>query len=98
MTTVLIVVGIGFFVAVVIALFVGREGGTWQFGFKLGKHLQGGASGAGHGASITKSTSSEGGASAVDKTGHSASISETKVKRDLVAQVTSPDEGAKKKP
>jgi hypothetical protein len=97
MNTVLIVVAIAFFLAVGLGLFLSREGGTWKFGFKLGKHLQGGAFGSGRGASISKSSSTHGGASAVDKTGQSASISETKVKGDLVAEVTDAEESAKKK-
>lgn len=98
MNTVLIVVTIAFFVVVAIALlFVSRDGGTWRFGFKFGKHFSGGASGAGRGASIAKSTSTHGGATATDKTGHSASISETKTKGDLTAEVSDAASDVKKK-
>jgi hypothetical protein len=96
--TVLIVVAIAFFVVVAIALlFVSRDGGTWRFGFKLGKHFRAGASGAGRGASIVKSTSTHGGATAIDKTGHSASISETTTKGELTAEVSDAASDVKKK-
>lgn len=98
MKTILIVVAVAFFVVVAIALlFVSRDGGTWRFGFKLGRYFRGGASGAGRGASIVKSTSTHGGATATDKTGHSASISETKTKRDLTAEVFDAASDVKKK-
>jgi hypothetical protein len=55
------------------------------------------SSGAGRGASITKSTSTHGGATAMDKTGHSASISETKTKGELTAEVSDARSDVKKK-
>lgn len=100
MNTVLIVIIVAFFVVVAIfGLFVTRRGGTWRFSFKLGKHLEGGASGTGRGASISKSSSTHGGATAIDKTGHSASISETKARGELTAEVSALDgaEDGKKK-
>lgn len=98
MNTVLIVCVLAFFVVVAIfGLFVSRHGGTWRFSFKLGKHLEGGASGTGRGASISKSTSTHGGATAIDRTGHSASISDTKAKGELTADVSDAAADSKKK-
>jgi hypothetical protein len=97
-TVVLVVVAIAFFAAVVIALlFVSREGGGWRFGFKLGNYFSGGASGSGRGASITKSKSTHGGATAKDFSGHAASISETEAKGELIAEVSEAGSDPKKK-
>jgi hypothetical protein len=96
-SSVLIVVAIAFFIVVAIGLFVSKDGGAWRFGFKLGKHFRGGASGTGKGASISKSSSTHGGASAIDKTGHSATISETQTRGDLSAEVSDAAAEVKKK-
>lgn len=87
---------VGFFgVLLFYAVFVIREGGKWRFGFKLGKYFQGGASGSGRGAHISRSVSTQGGATALDKTGHSSTISDTSTRGDLKAEVS--DEGSDEK-